>query len=56
MAAFSDYQIELNERLIAVLAEMSDYDFDFLYDRYEETMDEDGDIATFVNITLEKDW
>lgn len=56
MAAFKEYQIELNERLIAVLAEMSGYEYDFLYDRFQETMDDDGDIAYFVGVTLEKDW
>lgn len=56
MAAFKEYQIELNERLVAVLAEMSGYDYDFLYDRFMEAMNEDGDIGSFVNITLERDW
>lgn len=56
MASVKEYQIELHERLIAVLAEMSGYDYGFLYDRFMEEMDDSGDIAYFVGVTLEKDW
>ncbi len=56
MSKIKDLHTQHCEELVAVLAKMSGYDFDFLYDRFQETMEENGDIATFVGITLDKDW
>lgn len=42
--------------LIAKLSELTGYGFDFLLQRFNEVMDDDGDINYFVGVTLEKDW
>lgn len=44
------------EDMISELAEKTCYEFDFLLDRFNEVMEEDGDVACFVDITLEQDW
>ena len=44
------------ESIITKLSEVSGYDYDFLVDRYNEVMDEDGDYEYFVNVTMEHDW
>ena len=42
--------------IIDILCEKTGYDYDFLVERYNEVMDEDGDVDSFIAITLEKDW
>lgn len=42
--------------IIDRLSEKSGYDYDFLIDRYNEVMDEDGDADYFVAVTMERDW
>ena len=42
--------------IIDILCEKTGYDYDFLVDRYNEAMDEDGDVDSFIATTLEKDW
>lgn len=44
------------EGIISRLCENSGYDYDFLVDRYNEVMDEDGDWDHFVAVTMERDW
>ena len=44
------------ENMIADLAEKTSYTFEFLLERFNEVMDEDGDIDYFVGVTLERDW
>lgn len=41
---------------IDYLCAESGYDYDFLVDRYNEVMDDDGDVQAFITITLERDW
>lgn len=41
---------------IDYLCAESGYDYDFLVDRYNEVMDDDGDVQAFIAITLERDW
>lgn len=46
------------EAFIDDLSKKSGYSYDFIVDMYNEVMDDpdDGDIKSFVNITLEQDW
>lgn len=44
------------DSIISRLSEDSGYGYDFLVDRYNEIMDEDGDIEYFVGVTMERDW
>lgn len=44
------------EGVMSMLSEASGYDWDFLVDRYNEVMDEDGDWEYFVGVTMEHDW
>ena len=44
------------EGWISKLSDESGYNYDFLVDRYNEVMDEDGDVEYFVGVTLERDW
>ena len=34
----------------------TDYDYDFLVERYNECMDEGGTVIDFVDITLDQNW
>ena len=38
------------------LCEKSGYSYDFLVDRYNEVMEEDGDVEYFIGVTMERDW
>lgn len=38
------------------LCEKSGYGYDFLVDRYNEVMEEDGDVEYFLAVTMERDW
>lgn len=42
--------------IINNLCEKTGYDYDFLVDRYNEVMDEDGDVDYFIAVTMERDW
>lgn len=42
--------------IIDRLSEASGYGYDFLVDRYNEVMDEDGDVDYFIAVTMERDW
>lgn len=42
--------------IIDDLAKKGGYDYNFLVDRYNEVIDEDGDVDYFVAVTLERDW
>lgn len=42
--------------IIDILCEKSGYDYDFLVDHYNEVMNNDGDVESFIAITLERDW
>lgn len=44
------------EGLIDRLCEETGYEFDYLVDRYNEVMEEDGDVAYFIGVTMERDW
>lgn len=44
------------ETLIEYLCKQTGYDYDYLVDRYNEVMEEDGDLEYFIGVTLEKDW
>ena len=44
------------EDIIDDLSKKTAYGYDFLVDRYNEVMNEDGDIEHFMNVTLEIDW
>ena len=41
--------------IIENLCDETGYSYDFLVDRYNEVMDEDGDVGYFVTVTLERD-
>lgn len=58
MAGFKDLQVELYEELVSVVARLGGnyYEEDFLFERLMEELDDEGDIGSFVNITLERDW
>lgn len=38
------------------LCKKSGYNYDFLVDRYNEVMEEDGDVGYFIAVTMERDW
>ncbi len=42
--------------IINRLSEESGYDYDFLVDRYNEIIDDDGDVEHFIAVTMERDW
>lgn len=42
--------------IIDQLSEQTGYDHDFLVDRYNEVMEDDGDFEYFINVTMERDW
>ena len=44
------------EVIIDNLAKDTGYSWDFLVDRYNEVMEEDGDWEYFLGVTLERDW
>lgn len=44
------------EGIIDDLSKKTGYSYDFLVDRYNEVMDEDGDAEYFMNVTMERDW
>jgi hypothetical protein len=44
------------ENRVRRLAKECGYDSEFLIARFEEVMDEDGDIDYFVGVTMEHDW
>lgn len=44
------------EGLIDYLCEKTGYEFNFLVDRYNEVMEEDGDVLYFIGVTMERDW
>lgn len=44
------------EGYISALSAATGYDYDFLVDKYNEVMDEDGDFEYFVTVSLERDW
>lgn len=44
------------EAWIDHICEDTGYDYDFLVDRYNEVMEEDGDVACFLDVTYERDW
>ena len=46
------------EGFISDLSKKSGYNYDFLVDMYNEVVDDpdDGDVESFANITLERDW
>ena len=44
------------ETIIELLCKETGYDFDYLVDRYNEVMEEDGDVDYFIGVTLERDW
>lgn len=44
------------EGIIDRLSKASGYDYDFLVDRYNEVMDDSGDVEYFITVTMEKDW
>ena len=59
MANFKEKQIEALENLARGLAKLCDYEEDYLFDRLQECIEEDGlceGIQSFVGITLECDW
>lgn len=41
--------------IINQLCEETGYDYDFLVEKFMEAMDEDGDVNSFIAITLERD-
>ena len=41
---------------ISDLSKKSGYSWDFLMDRFNEVMEEDGDLDYFVGVTMEHDW
>lgn len=44
------------EGLINDLSRKSGYGYDFLVDKYNEVLNEDGDVEYFINVTMERDW
>lgn len=44
------------ENRVRRLAKEYSYDPEFLIARFEEVMNEDGDIDYFVGVTMERDW
>ena len=44
------------EAWIDHICEDTEYDYDFLVDRYNDVMEEDGDVAYFLDVTYERDW
>ena len=44
------------ENRVRRLAKEYGYDPEFLITRFEEVMNEDGDIDYFVGVTMERDW
>ena len=44
------------EGIIDRLSKQSGYGYDFLVDRYNEVMEDDGDVGYFIGITMEHDW
>ena len=44
------------EGIIDRLSNVTGYGYDFLVDRYNEVMEEDGDVGYFIGVTLERDW
>lgn len=44
------------EGIIDHLSKKTWYGFDFLVDRYNEVMEEDGDVGYFIDVTMEQDW
>lgn len=42
--------------IIDDLSKKSGYSYDFLVDMYNEVMDDDGDVDSFIAITMEQDW
>ena len=59
MAKVKDLHIEACEDLARGMAKLCDYEEDYLFERLQECIEEDGlneGIKTFVGITLECDW
>ena len=59
MAKVKDLHIEACEDLARGMAKLCNYEEDYLFDRLQECIEEDGlneGIKIFVGITLEKDW
>lgn len=46
----------LFDGFISYLSKETGYGYDFLIDRYNEVVDEDGDVEYFINVTIERDW
>ena len=44
------------EEWIDNLAKKNNYQYDFLLDRFNEVMEEDGDLEYFIGVTEEHDW
>lgn len=44
------------EGIIDNLSRKSGYSYDYLVDRYNEIMDDDGDVEHFIAVTMEHDW
>lgn len=42
--------------IIDRLCEETDYDYDFLVDRYNECMNTGVNVADFIDITLDQNW
>lgn len=56
---FKDIQIEVYGSLLEAIAGLTGYKTEFLLDRLEECVEEEGinqGIVTFVAISLERDW
>lgn len=44
------------QKWIGDLAEENGYTFEFLLERFNEVMAEDGDLEYFIGVTKERDW
>ena len=44
------------EGVVDYLSKKTGYGYDFLVDRHNEVMEEDGDMEYFIGVTMERDW
>ena len=44
------------DAIVDSLCNETGYDYDYLVDRYNEVMDDDGDLNYFIGVTMERDW